>query len=350
MEEKNDMLYGFERIFVGTPSNSDGPHQSILKKIKPITKSHEALHQVSHVLHDKDKLERVLARLSDDLCKNREVMLWLISETSRSYIYVDESINDAEFRLEAVRKNGSVYGMLTDEQKSDPRMVEMCSNKFKETYEKTYERMLINSRFQGLRGKPSAEMYFISSADRACFGSAQLSEIKHDILLKHADKICEKLNHYSYENTIGNDYEYWLKECEEHCPEMKEIVAQYREEHWQDIYITEITDLAANYHKGMFERWLKGQLEDHKENYKQHSALTVDEVIDFVDQNRDSVVQAIADGKISMQGLADVLGVKIESQEIEQNTHLQDARDAGYDELDNRDSRDSQSGIDEISL
>jgi hypothetical protein len=343
------------------------PKAPSISMIAPIKDKDCALSEISNTLGYGDK---ALCRLCSNLTKDREFMLKAIAIDPRAYLYAHSSIKDTEFKLSAVKTNGLVYALLSKKERNIPGMMDahiegiikrgyiraypphrdVDPRKYYsvEAYKRIYAELVLGApRFTihgyatGREWDDTPRVVFLKYALRINPEMAkQYEQARHDVLMDHADKIAELAYQYK-----ADDWGNWVFEVRSYCPELEGTVLKaYREEHWQ-----ELMDRAKNT-SGSYPveycTWLKRELDRHRQQYGDPNrgaqeveaktseaaldkddktqqipmgsvAMSVDEILKYIEENKDAVIEAIVDGKLSLETIANALGMEYDAvQEI----------------------------------
>lgn len=296
-----------------------GADKPILKPIQPPPKINLfPLKDISAVcvsisMDNKYNPDPYLARLDKKVYKSEEDMLKLIRANARAYLYADKSLRDSEeFNKKVVATNPRAYDYLSDRHKTkelmelyryrdpvfpndrpyirsasytmDPREYYSVDE-----YKKAYEAIVKNgSDHYVLHFNKGQECYIMPEVKflKECekynpeFAS-EYAQARKEVLMQHADQlkaiICKEKELTADEMFIQkrakvNLSEFWSREVAKYCPE------------------------------------LAAEIQEHQYSRIAEKELTADELLAFVEENKETVAQAIADGKISMQNIVDIVG------------------------------------------
>jgi hypothetical protein len=123
-------------------------------------------------------------------------------------------------------------------------------------------------------------------------------QAKLEVLQKHKVDVAKLV---SFETMLFKGaHVFWSSEIQKLCPgELDKTIQEYR-----DINAAALKQRALI--KDEFGEWLSQELKaDHEQ-----PEITVDSLIEFIEQNKGAVVQAIEDGRLSIQGIAEIIGTK----------------------------------------
>ena len=287
------------------------------------------------------------------LARRPEIIMQAVEKFPRAFLLYKEINIEPNMRTieDGMKRNSRIFELLTDKQRQDMKIVDLyreenlkrglqtCSLIDPQTYYSTsaykecYERLLMNSHaahstkdcpyvLKDINESPLKR--FMDEAEKVNPELARgYAQQKKEVLEKNVHMVAYIMTRGS--NYFKDAYLYWANEAMANCPKQTEIaVSDFRNKIWDELSKTDFSD-----HKNPeFAKWLQQELDEHKEKYrqgmeptaKQQERLTkeleesprvkADELIEFLEQNKDAVVAAIAEGRISINDIAEVLGQK----------------------------------------
>jgi hypothetical protein len=78
----------------------------------------EALALIKRSWWSDSLIDETMSQISPDLRKDRDFMLQAIDVSSQAYLHAHKSINNFDFRLNAIQKNAMVYTKFSDEHRN----------------------------------------------------------------------------------------------------------------------------------------------------------------------------------------------------------------------------------------
>lgn len=303
---------------------------------------------------DSPSAEFQLRRLSDELRKNSDFMSSMIYFNPRAYLYIDESINTPEFRLQAVKDHGLVYNLLTEEQRREPGIFEAhfnwcCKNEQPRSRYVSNEVFYSPERFKDyykslLEGNPTYRAYgagfkrywedspavsFLKEAYRRMPElRAKYFEARREAMLENPEQVAKTVHTYREISPKA-----WLDEVEKVCPEFIDtVIKDYREANWDSLQ-KEVEKCMRQFETSIYGEWLKGELEIHEERFRPkfsefEGIKSTEDVIAYIEEHRDEIEKALEEGNITPEDIVavfgmdinDLLGVDEQTQNNEQNT------------------------------
>lgn len=188
-----------------------------------------------------DKKELVVAALSPFDKRDAWKMTRFIETHARAYLYA--KIDTAEFRLDAVKANHSVYLLLTEQQRKEPgildayregclkhcepnRIIDPKEYYSVSAFEKVYEAWVCGGTRRSGRHED-----FLKMAEKVNPEfKEQYDQVRREVLQRSSSMIGEEIYDYKYYDLQG--LEKLMPDVEKYCPELNETVLKdYREEH-----------------------------------------------------------------------------------------------------------------------
>jgi hypothetical protein len=180
---------------------------------------------------------------------------------------------------------------------------------YKEAYdsflrESCLQKSEIRTSYSLERAEQSPYMKFIREAERI---NPELQQAYHqarkEVLSERKAELVRLLSHETM--YFHNAHIYWSNEVSTHCPgELDQALVAYRSSHWDKI----VQDADRTYTNPEFKEWIDKELQEHTKTHHRPAEIKADELISFIEQNRDAVVQAIEEGRLSIQDIASILG------------------------------------------
>lgn len=284
--------------------------------------------------------ESILSKMSLDLRKDKTEMLRIIGRYEGAYLYVHKDINDPKFKLDAVYKNPSVYGLLPEQDRNNPDVIKEYWNAM--TYRRLEVRKLDATTealqfTQRLSPKLPAELAFTPEkyamayqdmvvkgpevgpwrpdivnphSDREILGEGFLyiatarmlnpdqiptyNKMEHDVWLSHPEVIKELAFNDRREKRIDDA----LTAIETRCPEMTLEIQQRQKDYWNGRK-QEIADLQVRAAEG--DRLQRREMELIREGMK-HLEFSKEEKREMarrVEQKRIESVRALQQDSIT---------------------------------------------------